>query len=96
MLTTLVFWRAACERAIKTFAQTLVVLLGAGATGITSVPWADNLGIAATTAVLSLLTSVASSTVGLPGPSLATESVPVPVPVTPVVGPAALVLPPTV
>jgi len=72
-MNTSAFWAATGERAVKTFAQTLIALIGAGAISIVAIPWPDNLGIAATATLLSVLTSLVSSTVGNPGPSLATE-----------------------
>lgn len=62
MLTTKQFWLAAGKRAVRTFAQTLVALIGTGAVvGISQVPWATDLGVAGTAAVLSLLTSLAGA-----------------------------------
>jgi len=69
------FWKAAAERAIKTFAQTLVALIGTGMVGIMSLDWPQMLSISATATVLSVLTSVASANVGSPGPSLADETI---------------------
>lgn len=54
--------KAALIRAIKTFAQTAAALLGAGAVNVVEVDWLTILGISATAAVVSLLTSLA----GLP------------------------------
>ena len=54
--------RAALVRALKTFAQTAVALLGAGAVSVIDVDWLGVAGISATAAVVSLLTSLA----GLP------------------------------
>ena len=56
------WFKAAGVRAIKTFAQALVAEIGTGAVGIVDLDWLQMLGVAATAAVLSLLTSVA----GLP------------------------------
>lgn len=59
------FWtwfKAAGIRAIKTFAQTACSMIGGELVGIVEVDWAGVLSVAATAAVLSLLTSVA----GLP------------------------------
>lgn len=70
------FWVAASERAIKTFAQTLVALIGTGAIGIMDLDWLQMLSVAATATVLSVLTSIASSNFGAhPGPSLADETI---------------------
>lgn len=74
MLWTVEFWRAGAERAIKTFAQALVAVLGAGATGLLDVDWAQAFSVAALAAVLSVHTSVASAGVSNAGPSLADEA----------------------
>ena len=69
------FWRAAGERAIKTFAQTSMALIGVGMVGIHTVDWPMYLSVGATAALLSLLTSLASANFGSnPGPSLTDES----------------------
>ena len=69
------FWRAAGERAIKTFAQTLVALVGTEMVGIHTLDWGTILSAAATATLLSILTSVASANFGKnPGPSLSDES----------------------
>jgi len=73
MFETTAFWRATAERALRTFAQALAALIGAGAVNIIEIDWVANLGIAATAAVLSVLTSVAASGVGEPGPSFGAE-----------------------
>lgn len=68
------FLSAIAERAIKTFAQTFVAVVGVG-----SVLHTDSalnaVQVAASAAVLSVLTSIASASFGPHGPSLATESV---------------------
>lgn len=56
------WWKAAGIRALKTFAQTAAALLGGELVGILEVQWLSILSVAATAAVLSLLTSIA----GLP------------------------------
>ena len=53
------FWRAAIVRAVRTFAQALVAAIPVGI-AINQIGWADALGIAATAAVLSILTSLAT------------------------------------
>lgn len=55
----------AAERAIKTFAQTLVALLSAdGMLGILDVNWGDMASVAGLASVVSILTSIASSSSG--------------------------------
>ena len=56
------WFRAAGIRALKTFAQTMAVLIGSDYISIISVDWAGILGMSATAALLSILTSIA----GLP------------------------------
>jgi Putative lactococcus lactis phage r1t holin len=68
------------ERALRTFAQSLVAFIltyGSGV-GLADVDWRQGLGLAVVAAVVSLLTSVASWGVGPEGPSLVTESDPAP------------------
>jgi len=57
------FWKCALIRALRTFCQTLVSLIGTDAVNIISIDWLTITGIAATTALLSILTSIAT---GLP------------------------------
>lgn len=79
MLSEKLFWIAAGERAVKTFAQSLVALFAAGVT-ILNIDWQQALAVAATAAVVSVLTSVASVRLGqFEGPSLAGEAVVEPV-----------------
>ncbi len=79
MLSEKLFWVAAGERAVKTFAQSLVALFVAGVTVLT-IDWQQGLAVAATAAVVSVLTSVASVRLGqFEGPSLAGEAVVEPV-----------------
>lgn len=54
--------KAAGIRAIKTFAQTAVAMIGGEMVGLMNVEWLAVLSVSATAAVVSLLTSVA----GLP------------------------------
>jgi hypothetical protein len=77
---TAAFWKAAAERALKTFAQFAAVLfvpyLAAGdGLDLTAVPWLTILGYAVGGALASVLTSLASAQVGNSGPSLANEVV---------------------
>jgi len=57
------FAQASAVRALKTFCQTAVALIGTNAMGVSQVDWVGVLSGAALAAVLSLLTSVAT---GLP------------------------------
>jgi hypothetical protein len=69
------FWVAAAERAIKTFAQTLVALMGTEMLGVHEFEWGMSLSAAAFAGLLSLVTSLASANFGAnPGPSLVDES----------------------
>lgn len=70
-LVTRAFWAALIERAVKTFAQSLVAVGLAGATDVLSVDWRSALSVAALATVVSVLTSIASGAVGGDaGPSL--------------------------
>ncbi len=65
------FWQLASERAVKTFAQSLVAILSATGFGLLTAPWSTVLSTAGMAAVLSVLTSMASAPVGEPNsPSL--------------------------
>lgn len=78
MLTDRGFWIATSERAIKTFCQALVALFVAGVTVLT-IDWQQALAVAVTAAVVSVLTSIASYSVGpFLGPSLVDEAVVLP------------------
>lgn len=62
MIFTAAFLRGAAERAVKTFAQTLVaVVTAAEVVGILDVDWSGALGAAGLAAVLSLLTSIGNA-----------------------------------
>jgi len=70
------FWHATAERAIKTFAQSLIALIGTQTVNIISLDWPQMLGAAATATLLSVLTSVVSANFGKnPGPSLSDETI---------------------
>ena len=60
MIFTLAFWKDAAIRAVKTFAQSAVAVLAAGATGLLGTDWVQLLSVAGLAAVVSLLTSIAS------------------------------------
>lgn len=60
------YWKrwliAAMIRALKTFAQSVVTLIGTQAVGITALDWPQIAAVSATTSVVSIATSIA----GLP------------------------------
>lgn len=73
---TRAFALAAAERAVKTFAQALLALIGTDLVAVTDLDWPQMLSVAGTAAVVSVLTSVVSSGLGPnAGPSLTTEKV---------------------
>lgn len=68
---TVLFWKAAAERAIKTAAQAAVVLIGADMVDVLTLDWVHVASLSAGAAVVSVLTSIASSAISSqPGPSL--------------------------
>ena len=68
------FLKATAERAVKTFVQTLLALLGTDAAGVLSVDITAAAQVAAASALLSVLTSFASANLGNVGPSLVGET----------------------
>jgi hypothetical protein len=69
------FWRSTGERALKTFAQALLALLGSGQLGLLDVDWVTAVSAAGLSSLLSVLSSVASAGTGVPGtPSLLSTS----------------------
>ncbi|MFB9903450.1 holin [Allokutzneria oryzae] len=61
---TKLFWLGTLERAIKTFAQAAVAVLAANSVGLLDAPWGAAASAAGMAAVLSVLTSIGSATVG--------------------------------
>lgn len=73
---TRAFWTAAVERAVKTAAQSAILVLGADQVNVITVEWAEVAGFAGGGFALSVLTSLASNAAGgYRGPSLANEDV---------------------
>lgn len=71
-MTSKVFWLDTAERAIKTFAQSLVAVLVVGVP-VWEIHWAGALGTALTATIMSVLTSIASSGAGDPTTASAVE-----------------------
>ena len=63
-MRTKIFWTDAAERAVKSAAQALVLLWGADTFSLIGVDYLSAAGLAGGAAVLSLLTSIASSRIG--------------------------------
>lgn len=61
---TKLFWKGALERAIRTFCQTLVAVVGAAQFDWMSADWQSLLVTSAVAAGLSVLTSIASANIG--------------------------------
>lgn len=61
MIFTIAFFKGLGERAIKTFAQALVAIIGAGTVGILDVNWTEALSVAALAALVSALTSIGNA-----------------------------------
>ena len=55
------FWIDTLERAVKTFAQAAVAVIGANAVGVTDIDFAVVASVAGLAALLSVLSSIASS-----------------------------------
>ena len=60
------FWIDAAERAIKTAAEVAILFFSAGQLNVFAVDWKTVVGLALGGAVLSVLSSLASSKVGFP------------------------------
>lgn len=81
MFFTADFWRFSSERAIKSFAQSLLAVLSVGGLGLLEVNWVTALSTAGMATLLSLLTSIGSAQVGPnDNPSVISASEPEPAP----------------
>ncbi|ABQ86101.1 holin [Mycobacterium phage Brocalys] len=69
------FWIDAAERAIRTFAQTAIATLGAGAVDLMTTDWISVLSVSGGAAVVSLLMSIGAERRGNPGTASATRAV---------------------
>lgn len=58
------FWKEATERAVKTFAQFIIVLGAAGSFNVFTVDWKTNIGLALGGVLLSYATSIVSAGIG--------------------------------
>ena len=74
-ITSPEFLKAATERALATFAQTMIGLLSVDGMDLTSVPWQAYLSAAGLATLLSYLKSIVANNVGPAGPSLANETI---------------------
>lgn len=70
---TSTFWKQTFERLVKTFAQALLAVLGAGQAGIIEVNWGEALNVATLAAAASVLTSLISA-LSVNGPDGVTPS----------------------
>lgn len=70
---TVMFWRSTAERAVKTAAQSAVAAIGTTAV-VQSLDWAVVGGTSAVATLLSVLSSIASASVGDEGSPSAIES----------------------
>lgn len=61
MIGTKAWALGALERALKTFAQVLIALIGTESVGITELDWPGLLSVAATATLLSVLTSIVNA-----------------------------------
>lgn len=62
MIWTKAFWQGAAERAIKTFFQTFVAVIGVvGLVGVAEIDWVGAASISVVAALLSLATSIGNA-----------------------------------
>ena len=83
VLATGAFWGSALERAVKTFAQSIVAVISVAGFTPADVDWKQLLAVGGIAAAVSLLTSIASVPAGNAGPSLASEVLSHPAPAVP-------------
>lgn len=68
------YFVATAERAFKTFFQVLLAVVGTDALGAITADWNQALAVAGMSALLSVVTSLASANFGSAGPSLVGET----------------------
>lgn len=61
---TKTFLKDTTERAVKTFAQSMVAVMTAGATGVLDVDWVNAFSVSLLATLVSVLTSIGSGAVG--------------------------------
>jgi hypothetical protein len=72
---TLTWLKDAAERALKTFAQSLLGVLTLGGVDVVHLNWGDTFALAGTATAISILTSVVSASVGNSGTASLTNAV---------------------
>lgn len=65
----------ALERAVKTFCQTLLTMLGAGAVNLLAVDWTQALAVSGGATLVSVLTSLGSESIANRGTASLTKAV---------------------
>lgn len=75
-MDTAAFWKATFERMIRTFAQAVLAAASAGQFGVLDVDWGQAASVGGLASVLALLTAVATSGAGRPGPGITETSAP--------------------
>ena len=74
MIFTILFWKEATERALKTAAQTFLAMDAGAAFNLLTVDWVAMFGVAGGAAFLSYMTSIVSASITRrPSPSLVPE-----------------------
>ena len=74
------FWAGAAERAVKTLAQSVLAMIGTNTVAITDLDWEHILAVAATAAVVSVLTSLATPETAATSKEVKVEMVTAPTP----------------
>lgn len=72
---SLTFWKDTAERALKSFAQGVILALGGGAVNVLTIDWLTLAGAGGGAALLSVLTSTVSAGVANKGTASMTSAV---------------------